>query len=64
MNERAEIEAAMGRLLDGIPLRSDGKLTNVLTSENDTLRSQLSRPASRPGRPGQHASPSERARPG
>jgi len=44
MNERAEIEAAMGRLLDGIPLRSDGKLTNVLTSENDTLRSQLSRP--------------------
>lgn len=29
MNERAEIEAAMSRLLDGIPLRSDGKLTIV-----------------------------------
>ncbi len=27
MDERAEIEAAMDRLLDGIPLRSDGKLT-------------------------------------
>jgi len=29
MDERAEIEAAMERLLDGIPLRSDGKLTVV-----------------------------------
>ena len=29
MDERAEIEAAMGRLLDGIPLRSDGMLTVV-----------------------------------
>jgi hypothetical protein len=29
MDERAEIEAAMDRLLDGIPLRSDGKLTIV-----------------------------------
>lgn len=29
MDERAEIEAAMDRLLDGIPLRSDGKLTTV-----------------------------------
>ncbi|HEY1323204.1 MAG TPA: hypothetical protein VGF32_23300 [Streptosporangiaceae bacterium] len=28
-DERAEIEAAMGRLLDGTPLRSDGKLTIV-----------------------------------
>jgi hypothetical protein len=28
-DERAEIEAAMNRLLDGIPLRSDGKLTVV-----------------------------------
>lgn len=29
MDERAEIEAAMDRLLDGIPLRSDGRLTVV-----------------------------------
>jgi chromosome segregation ATPase len=29
MDERTEIEAAMDRLLDGIPLRSDGKLTIV-----------------------------------
>jgi phage-related minor tail protein len=29
MDERAEIETAMERLLDGIPLRSDGKLTIV-----------------------------------
>lgn len=29
MDERAEIQAAMGRLLDGTPLRSDGKLTIV-----------------------------------
>jgi chromosome segregation ATPase len=29
MDERAEIEAAISRLLDGIPLRSDGKLTIV-----------------------------------
>jgi chromosome segregation ATPase len=29
MDERAQIEAAMGRLLDGVPLRSDGKLTIV-----------------------------------
>jgi chromosome segregation ATPase len=29
MDERAEIEAAMDRLLDGIPLRSDGRLTIV-----------------------------------
>jgi chromosome segregation ATPase len=29
MDERAEIEAAMSRLLDDIPLRSDGKLTVV-----------------------------------
>lgn len=28
-DERHEIEAAMGRLLDGTPLRSDGKLTIV-----------------------------------
>ncbi|TDC54719.1 hypothetical protein E1258_23615 [Micromonospora sp. KC207] len=28
-DERAEIEAAMNRLLDGLPLRSDGKLTVV-----------------------------------
>lgn len=29
MDERAEIEAATNRLLDGIPLRSDGRLTIV-----------------------------------
>ena len=29
MDERAGIEAAMDRLLDGIPLRSDGKLSIV-----------------------------------
>jgi hypothetical protein len=29
MDERAEIEAAMNRLPDGIPLRSDGRLTIV-----------------------------------
>ena len=29
MDERAEIEAAMDRLLEGIPLQSDGKLTIV-----------------------------------
>ena len=29
MDERAEIQAAMGRLLDGTPLRSGGKLTIV-----------------------------------
>jgi hypothetical protein len=29
VDERADIEAAMGRLLDGTPLRSDGKLTIV-----------------------------------
>ena len=29
MDERAGIEAAMGRLLEGTPLRSDGKLTIV-----------------------------------
>jgi chromosome segregation ATPase len=29
MDERARIEAAIGRLLEGTPLRSDGKLTIV-----------------------------------
>jgi chromosome segregation ATPase len=29
MDERADIEAAMNRLLDGTPLRSDGRLTIV-----------------------------------
>jgi hypothetical protein len=29
VDERAEIQAAMGRLLDGTPLRPDGKLTIV-----------------------------------
>ena len=29
MDDRAEIEAAMGRLLEGIPLNSDGSLTVV-----------------------------------
>ena len=29
MDERAQIQAAMGRPLDGTPLRSDGKLTIV-----------------------------------
>jgi hypothetical protein len=39
MDERAEIEAAMNRLLDGIPLRSDGRLTIVsLAAESGVKR--------------------------
>ena len=39
MDERAEIEAAMDRLLAGTPLRSDGKLTIVsLAAEADVRR--------------------------
>jgi uncharacterized coiled-coil DUF342 family protein len=38
MNERAEIEAAMGRLLEGIPLRSDGKLTIVALATEAGLK--------------------------
>jgi hypothetical protein len=42
MDERAEIEAAMDRLLDGIPLRSDGKLTVVaLAAEAGVKRHAL-----------------------
>jgi hypothetical protein len=42
MGERAEIEAAMDRLLDGIPLRSDGKLTVVsLAAEAGVKRHAL-----------------------
>jgi len=42
MDERAEIEAAMERLLDGIPLRSDGKLTIVsLATEAEVKRHVL-----------------------
>jgi hypothetical protein len=38
VNERAEIEAAMGRLLEGIPLRSDGKLTIVALATEAGLK--------------------------
>jgi chromosome segregation ATPase len=42
MDERAEIEAAMDRLLDGAPLRSDGKLTIVsLVAEAGVKRHAL-----------------------
>lgn len=42
MDERAEIEAAMDRLLDGVPLRSDGKLTVVsLAAEAGVKRHAL-----------------------
>jgi chromosome segregation ATPase len=42
MDERAEIEAAMDRLLDGIPLRSDGKLTVIaLAAEAGVKRHAL-----------------------
>jgi Skp family chaperone for outer membrane proteins len=53
MDERAEIEAATDRLLDGIPLRSDGKLTivslaaeagvkrHVLTHEHTDLKDRF-----------------------
>jgi predicted ribosome quality control (RQC) complex YloA/Tae2 family protein len=42
MDERAEIEAAMDRLLAGIPLRSDGKLTVVsLAAEAGVKRHAL-----------------------
>jgi len=42
MDERAEIEAAMNRLLDGVPLRSDGRLTIVsLAAEADVKRHVL-----------------------
>jgi hypothetical protein len=42
MDERAEIEAAMDRLLDGIPLRSDGMLTVVaLAAEAGVKRHAL-----------------------
>jgi chromosome segregation ATPase len=41
-DERTQIEAAMGRLLDGAPLRSDGKLTIVsLAIEADVKRHVL-----------------------
>jgi hypothetical protein len=42
MDERAGIQAAMGRLLDGTPLRSDGKLTIVSPGHRG------GRPAARP----------------
>ena len=42
VDERAEIKAAMDRLLDGIPLRSDGKLTVVsLAAEAGVKRHAL-----------------------
>ena len=42
MDERARIEAAMHRLLEGTPLRSDGKLTIVsLAIEADVKRHVL-----------------------
>jgi hypothetical protein len=73
MDERAEIEAATDRLLDGIPLRSDGNLTivslaaetgvkrHVLTHEHTDLKDRFNA-GSKPSTPSRPAGPRSASR--